>query len=206
MAAMSEEAVARVRSHAHELAAMAKTGLAYATNDYDRDRYSRVLRIAEELAGMTFPDGLPQDREYERDIGVITPKTGCSAAAFDDGGRLLLIRRADTGRWALPGGWGEVGTPASANALRELREETGFEGVVERLLGIFDNRRLGGTSPYHIWTLLFRVRLTGGEATPSPETPAVAFFARDELPEDMSVFQRALVTHALADAREAVFQ
>lgn len=46
----------------------------------------------------------------------------------------------------------------------------------------------------------------GGEVTPSAETTDIGFFARDELPEDMSVFQRALVTHALADAREAVFQ
>lgn len=90
MAAMPDDPIARIRSHAHELASMAKTGLEFGANDYDRDRYRRILRIAEELAGLTLPDGLPPDREYEPDIGVVTPKTGCTVAAFDPEGRLLL--------------------------------------------------------------------------------------------------------------------
>ena len=40
-------------------------------------------------------------------------------------GRVALIKRADNGRWALPGGYAEVGSPPSDSALRELREETG---------------------------------------------------------------------------------
>ncbi len=47
-------------------------------------------------------------------------------------GRVALIKRADNGRWALPGGYAEVGSPPSENALRELREETGRTSSLRR--------------------------------------------------------------------------
>ncbi len=71
---------------------------------------------------------------------------------------------------------------------------------------MFDNRRYGSTNPYHFWTLLFRVRLVGGEATRSAETTEVAFFRHDGLPEDMSGHQRALAEHAFAAPSRAAFQ
>src|SRR3989442_14554637 len=203
---MPREPVADLRAFAFELAGMAKSGLEFVTNDYDRDRFERTLRIAESLAAMTFPGGIPQSSEYLSDLGIVTPKTGCSVAAFDDEGRLLLIRRADDGRWALPGGYAEGGSPPSANAIRELREETGFDGEIERLLGVFDNRVYGSRHPYHFYILLFRARLVGGEATTSAESIDVAFFARAELPADMAETQRAMIEHAFADPSLAAFQ
>jgi ADP-ribose pyrophosphatase YjhB (NUDIX family) len=201
---VSEGSVERIRAFAHELAAMAKTGLEFVNNDYDRDRFERTIRIAEELAGMTFVDGIPAGREFMSDIGMVTPKTACCAAAFDEAGRILLIRRSDSGRWALPGGYAEVNSPPSANALRELREETGYEATIERLLGVFDDR--ASASPYHFYTLLFRARLTGGSPRLSAETTAVEFHARDGIPDQMSRFQRAMVDCAFADLREARFE
>lgn len=44
-------------------------------------------------------------------------------------GRLLLLRRRD-GLWELPGGHAEAGETAWQTALRELREETGYDGPV----------------------------------------------------------------------------
>lgn len=134
--------------------------------------------LAFELAAMTFPNGIPQSSEYLADVGVVTPKAGTAVAAFDDRARILLIRRADDGRWGLPGGYAEIGSPPSANAIRELHEETGFEAELQRILGVFDNRAFRSSSPYQFYVLLFRARLLRGEATPSPETTAVALFAR----------------------------
>jgi ADP-ribose pyrophosphatase YjhB (NUDIX family) len=203
---VSTGSIERIRAFAHELAAMAKTGLEFVKDDYDRDRFHRTIRIAEELAGMTFLNGLPPGREFVSDIGVVTPKTGCCVAAFDQAGRILLIRRSDTGRWALPGGYAEVNSSPSANALRELREETGFEASIERLLGVFDNRAFASTSPYHFYTLLFRARLTGGSAQTSAETSAVEFFPAEGMPGEMSRFQRAMVDWAFADRPAPAFQ
>ena len=125
--------------------------------------------------------------------------------------RVLGVRRSgrpspEVERVVIPDRLAEVGSTPSANARRELREETGFEGEIERLLGVFDNRVYGSRHPYHFYILLFRARLVGGEATTSAESIDVAFFARAELPADMAETQHAMIEHAFADPSLAAFQ
>lgn len=196
----------QLRFWAHELAAMARTGVEFATNDYDRDRYLRTERIADGIAALVIDAEFTPERPFLPDLGVATPKVGCSVAAFDDAGRVALIKRADNGRWALPAGWAEVGTSPSENALRELREETGFEAALERLVGVYDNRRFGSTNAYQFYTVCFRAHITGGRATPSIETPEVVLADPGELPENMSLLQRTMAADALARDAVAVYQ
>src|SRR4029077_9120773 len=160
----------QLRFWAHELGGMAKTGWLHTKDSYDTDRYERMLAIAESMAALTIGADFTPDRPYLPDIGIPTPKTGCSVAAFDDAGRAVLIQRSDNLRWALPGGYAEIGSPPSVNALREFREETGFDAELERLVGIYDNKRFASVSPYQFYICLFRARITGGSATTSPET------------------------------------
>ena len=190
----------QLRFWAHELAAMSRTGLEFASNDYDRDRFVRTASIADGIASLVIDAEFTPERPYLADIGVATPKVGCSVAAFDGNGRVALIKRADNGRWALPGGYAEVGTPPSENAVRELREETGFDGELERLVGVYDNRQFHSTSPYQSYICCFRARIVGGDATPSVETVEVILTALDDLPEDLSELQRAMLADAVAAA------
>src|SRR6266567_3280561 len=132
----------QLRFRAHELAAMAKTGLEFAPKDYDRDRYERTMAIAEGIAEMTIDATFTPERPYLSDLHIPSPKVGCSVAAFDDVGRVVLIKRADNGRWALPGGYAEVGSPPSTNALRELRQRRALS-VLHLLLSRPDHRRPG---------------------------------------------------------------
>jgi ADP-ribose pyrophosphatase YjhB (NUDIX family) len=179
---------------------MAHTGLEFASNDYDRDRFERTARIAEGIAGVVIDAEFTAERPYLREIGIATPKIGCSVAAFDHAGRVALIKRADNGRWALPGGYAEIGSSPSDNALRELREETGFVAEIERLVGVYDNQRFGSTAPYQFYICCFRARIVGGDATPSAETPEVVLTPPDQLPENMSVLQRTMVGDGVAAA------
>src|SRR3989304_10288635 len=60
-----------------------------------------------------------------------------SVLAFDDRGRVLLVRHAETGRWVIPGGTVEpLESPADA-AVREIWEETGIRVELTRVLGVY---------------------------------------------------------------------
>ena len=72
----------------------------------------------------------------------VTPKLTVDCVVFDADDRLLLIRRAHepfTDRYALPGGFVDVGETVEAAALRELVEETGVAGRIERLIGVYSD-------------------------------------------------------------------
>jgi ADP-ribose pyrophosphatase YjhB (NUDIX family) len=65
------------------------------------------------------------------------------AAVRDDHGRVLLVRRADSGNWELPGGRVELGETATTAAEREVVEESGIAIKVTRLAGLY-------TDPGHV--------------------------------------------------------
>jgi ADP-ribose pyrophosphatase YjhB (NUDIX family) len=196
----------QLRFWAHELGAMAKTGLLHAHDSYDRDRCERMLAIAEQLAALTVADEFTPDRPYLRDPGIVTPKVGCSVAAFDDDGRAVLIQRADNKRWALPGGYAEVGSTPSVNGLREFREETGFDANIEGLIGVYDNKSFASDAIYQFYICLFRARVTGGTATVSHETLDVRLVDPADPPPDMSRLQRAMLRDASTATPAAVYQ
>jgi len=72
------------------------------------------------------------------------PALAVDAVVFDAHGRLLLIRRKGApfkGRFALPGGFVELGETVEAAVRRELLEETGLKANSQRLIGVYSNPR-----------------------------------------------------------------
>lgn len=166
-----------------QLQATAQTGLTFAGNPWDRERYEGLLGLAAEMAAEHTNASIPQVRAlFETERGYATPKVEVRGAVFR-GAKILLVRELTDGLWSLPGGWADVGdTPAEAIE-REIREETGLAARVRKVIGVFDRDRQGHPpSAYSVYKLLFACELLGGELTTSYETPEVAFFAEDELP------------------------
>ncbi len=64
---------------------------------------------------------------------------GASAIVVDDQGRILMQRRSDNSRWALPGGVMDIGESTADTAVREVREETGLEVVPEYIVGVYSD-------------------------------------------------------------------
>jgi 8-oxo-dGTP diphosphatase len=121
---------------------------------------------------------------------------GAAAVVFDDNGRILLVRHT-YGRlnWELPGGASEPGETFAETALRELREETGLVGRVERLAGIYYKQE---DDSHH---LVFRCMVeNGSEPVPtSDEVSACAYWGTRELPRPISDFTVMRIREALAE-------
>src|SRR5580704_13610523 len=70
-----------------------------------------------------------------------TPLVGADVFIPDEAGRVLLIRRADNGMWALPGGFHDLNETPATCAIRECLEETGLYIRITGLLGVFSSNR-----------------------------------------------------------------
>lgn len=75
-------------------------------------------------------------------IGIIFrhPVTGTTIIPLLPDGRMVLIRRRDTGQWGLPGGMVDWGEDIMTTARRELKEETGLTlSKIRRLVGVYSS-------------------------------------------------------------------
>ena len=66
-------------------------------------------------------------------------RLGCSAAIFEEQGRILLTQRADNGQWCLPSGGMDSGESVAEACEREVLEETGLSVRVKRLVGVYSH-------------------------------------------------------------------
>ncbi len=179
------------------LAGIARTGMAFTENLYERERYEEVLHVAGDIkvAARELEDGEATAREIDHFVsewmesigegvpGYVTPKTAVGAIVGNEAGEILLIQRKDSGVWLYPTGWADIGYSPAEVAAKEVHEETGIECTVDRMMGVVDGQRMG-FSRFGMYMLLFSCTATGGELTPHPlETGDVGWFARDALPE-----------------------
>lgn len=138
---------------------------------------------------------------------VVTPSV--FVAVREEQGRLLLVRRCDSGAWELPGGRVDVGESAVRTAVRETAEEAGLRVRITGLVGLF-------TDPTHVveaasgeevrqqFVVCFYAWVIWGRPHPDGhETCDAAWFD----PEDVASLTlepgaRRFVQHALAGASE----
>ena len=184
---------------ADRLRDVAAMGLYFARNIYDQESFRAIQDVALEMQALATgqaPEALEPLREtvYSRP----TPLVGADAGIVDAGGRLLLIRRADNGLWAMPGGAVEVGETPAEGALREALEETGVRAQATALVGVFDSRRCGTSGPHHLYHLVFLCEpLDLAHAAPSHalEVTGMGWFTEDRLPAELAPGHAARIPH-----------
>jgi 8-oxo-dGTP pyrophosphatase MutT (NUDIX family) len=161
---------------------------------------------------MTTIDRMPRTRQVHFHDPAAPVATVVVPSVFvavrGPGGRLLLVRRCDSGAWELPGGRVDVGETAVETAVRETAEEAGVTVHVTGLVGLFTDPRHLVTSPTGEVRQQFVVLVRGRATHGAPhgdltETSAAAWVDVDELPGlliDPPV--RIWIAHALsADGR-----
>lgn len=146
----------------------------------------------------------------ERVARGATIQFGASALVLDETGeRILLTRRADNGRWCMPGGRMEPGESVAEACARETLEETGLEVEVVRLIGIYSSPDILIAYPdgnrRQIVAAHFLVRVLGGALRLSDETTEFRFVSREELPGlDLMEHHRQRIVDSFA-GQEAAF-
>ncbi|PKN40046.1 MAG: NUDIX hydrolase [Deltaproteobacteria bacterium HGW-Deltaproteobacteria-18] len=180
---MTDDSTPRWLDWAREIQALAQTGLAFTKSHYDQLSFGRLSDIAAEiLAEHSQLEAPAVKRVFSLEPGYATPKVDVRAAVIRDG-RILLVRESADGKWAMPGGWSDVGDRPSETAEREALEESGFVVRARKLVGAFDaNRGEKASMFFHAVKLVFLCELLGGEARGSMETLEVEFFDFDDLP------------------------
>lgn len=110
-----------------------------------------------------------------------------SAIVVDDQVRLLLHRRRDNDKWALPGGKMELGESVAGCAIREVKEETGLEVAPVSIVGIYsDPRHVFAYDDGEVrqeFSICLLMRWVGGTLAVSEESHELAFFTPDEIEE-----------------------
>lgn len=175
------------------LAGIARTGLSFTKSLYERERFEEILAVAAEikaLAGGTFNEAAQVEEWIQTAggglAGYVTPKIAVGAVVGNNSGQLLLIRRADSGRWLYPTGWADIGYSSSEVAVKEVLEETGIHCEPIRLIAVLDSLRHGFTSA-PTYSLVYLCRALGGSLRVHElECLDVGFFGEDELPSPLA--------------------
>jgi 8-oxo-dGTP pyrophosphatase MutT (NUDIX family) len=116
---------------------------------------------------------------------VIAP--GVAAIIHDSAGRLLLQEKASGEGWSLPAGAIELGETPQTAVIREVLEETGWDVVVDGIIGVFGGNKFRYTYPsgdqVEYVIVMFKCSIVGGDGRPTDaETRSLRYFARNEMP------------------------
>jgi ADP-ribose pyrophosphatase YjhB (NUDIX family) len=140
------------------------------------------------------------EADSDRALGV---RPSVSAIILDRRRGLLLQQRSDGGQWGLPGGSVEIGESVRVATAREVREETGLEVAIRRLVGVYSEPRLQVVrypdgNVWHYVNLCFDCIVRGGTLRTCDETLALEFFSPRRLPAALLPNHRVRIRDAVA--------
>lgn len=169
---------------AQRIRAMSQTALCYSDNAYEIERCRELIEISNRMTALVSGvDEKDIEACYHPVKEYVTPKVDIRAVVFNAHDEILLVREQADGRWALPGGWADVGFTPKEVAVKETREETGLNVRADRLLAVMDKRcHAHPTSPFYIYKLFILCEQIGGTFTDTFDILDKGFFALNRLP------------------------
>jgi ADP-ribose pyrophosphatase YjhB (NUDIX family) len=178
---MSKQSIELLR-WARQLYTISKSGLTYCKNDYDLERYHQLEEISAEMLASNSGSSKEEVLEsFSLQNGYATPKIDVRAAIIQEN-KILLIQEQADGRWAMPGGWADIGDLPAETIRREVLEESGYEVSVDKVIAVLDANHINPLEFYHAYKLIFQCSLVGGQPKTNHETLGVDFFRLDDLP------------------------
>ena len=172
-------------THFKRLKALADTGLVYAKEPYDLERYEEIKEISLQLMADLTETPIEKVKSfYGPQEDYPTPKVDVRGLVFNAEKEVLLVKEKIDGKWTIPGGWADVGYTASEVAVKEVKEETGLDIKVDRLLAVYDKKcHPHPPQAYYVYKIVFLGVVTGGVVAEAHDILDVGFFRMDQLPE-----------------------
>lgn len=164
--------------------ALAKIGLSYSDNPYDLERYEELKDLTLDMLSLVSKAKLEDIQvHFELLDAYPTPQVDVRGFVMKDE-KVLLIKEAVDHKWALPGGWCEVGLTPQENVVKEVREEAGLDVRVDRLLAVWDKKCHDHPADIHyVYKLHFLCTAPKYELDPGHEALGADYFALDALPQ-----------------------
>lgn len=164
---------------------LADTGLVYAESAYDRERYEELKQISLHLMAHIAHTPLEAFTNFFMPVtDYPTVKVDVRGFVLNEAHEILMAKESVDGKWTIPGGWADVGYSPSEVVVKEIREETGLQSQVVRLLAVYDKRcHPHPPQPFYIYKLIFLCTVSGGTLAHGFDMEGAAFFPMDALPE-----------------------
>lgn len=171
---------------AKRIQAIAQAGLFYSQSPYDQDRYQELSDLSVQILSKLSDEPVEKIGTLfteERD-GYQTPKVDVRAVVFNEKNEILMVKERVDDRWALPGGWADVGYTPSEVAVKEVKEETGLDVKTVRLLAVMDKKNHPHPAEaWYVYKLFILCEKIGGEISQDTmETSDIQYFASEQLP------------------------
>lgn len=172
---------------AQHLQSIAQAGLTYTKDKYDLERFQQIMQVSKDIiSDYSHMEMEKLNDIFDQEKGYLTPKVDVRAAVFRNE-KILLVKESIDGKWALPGGWADVGLTAAEVVVKEVKEEAGIEVITEKLLAVLDKKcHPHPPDIYYVYKVFFLCKEVGGKLQTGIETSDLGFFGINELP-DLSV-------------------
>ncbi len=169
---------------AKRIQALSQNGLTFSKDVFDIERYEELRKISVEIISEYSELEMSKIEDlFTNEIGYQTPKVDVRGVVFKDE-QILMVKEKKDDKWALPGGFCDVGLSPSENVVKEIKEESGYDVIPIRLLAVLDkNKHPHPPDPYHYYKIFILCEIIGGEATVGIETSSIQFFSENSLPK-----------------------
>lgn len=168
---------------AKQLQSISQAGLTYSKDVYDLERFEMIKKLSIEIVSQyTDIEESVIKNVFVNEFGYATPKVDIRAVIFKED-KILMVREKTDGKWALPGGWADIGLTPSEVVVKEVEEESGYDVQAIKMIGVFDKTcHPHPPSIHHTYKLFIQCEIIGGNPKTGIETSDIDFFAENELP------------------------
>jgi ADP-ribose pyrophosphatase YjhB (NUDIX family) len=160
-------------------------GYLYAHNGYDDERYQELKEINMKLLNLITDNDLEELCNFYLPIKEYpTPKVEVRGMLFNEKNEILMVEeKLDKGKWSIPGGWADIGFSPKEMIIKEMKEETGLDVKVVKVLAILDKKFYNHPEePFYTYKIVFLCEKISGKLRNTFDIDDVKFFPLNSLP------------------------